>query len=820
MADSGWVKNEDLSDEEKLSRRIAWLNKNLELPMPLEESEVMTALDSIGLRQAMRILRRLEETGDVSDPNEFIKDCVARSGWIWAKPDIIDDDEKVAKRVSWLNQFGGLLVPIDYAEVADMLDGLKVPHAMVLLRELEVNSATTPDPTGYIKGQIDMAGQDDVQLPQVDAAREDSAIGRKIAAMNESGVLAKPIEYGEVMSGLMRIGDAQAKALLQEIESKGPSVKDPTGYLKFKLKAKLASMGFSLEEARDAETEILKRIEWLNDYGGIAQDIDYNQVKAPLEALGFDNAMTILKELEDKRSTIRDPTGFIRQQVSVTSKKAPTAATKPAAPVRATQAARRETNATGTDMNTLAGVVGVLSKKSKKPFKFSDIAKALDALGPRATFVLREMQEKGLGLDDPVNYINAAAFRFNKDKAALKRGGEEDDVQKLTRKMNWLNQFGGLVETIKMEEVVGALYCLGIPQSMAILKGLQERGSRVKDPTQYIKSAVQRANGLLAAKVEPEYEEEEEDDVEAAEAAFYNNANELEFEDPGEEQAEEWEAAHAEDWEEDQEAGDAAELEAAAAMVDAEMGWDEGDPLPVSRKNPNAVNKMVSKRNAQTSYFPTTTPKEAEKKAPTKRVIGAVSGYDKLIPKDAKKFAKVAPRSLLVTKTEDDEEEAETPPEPFAPSKSALPITPQEKIVQVRNLAMKVGLNFDDTALKSLARLPFYRAKDLIDEVLLGGKNRQGVNNPSRYVTLGVQRMSLGLGVEQGIAMELAVTVGVVLNNEALDELASIPRKDSHAIIRAVAASDEARASPITYIKAHVANVRANAEARPFGAKN
>merc|ERR1712186_204980 len=102
-------------------------------------------------------------------------------------------------------------------------------------------------------------------------------------------------------------------------------------------------------------------------------------------------------------------------------------------------------------MHTLAGIVGLLSKKSKKQFKFSDVAKGLDALGPRATFVLREMQEKGLGLDDPVNYINAAAFRYNKDKAQVKRGGEEDGVQKLTRKMNWLNQFGGLVETIKME---------------------------------------------------------------------------------------------------------------------------------------------------------------------------------------------------------------------------------------------------------------------------------------------------------------------------------------------------------------------------------
>merc|ERR1712194_99772 len=163
------------------------------------------------------------------------------------------------------------------------------------------------------------------------------------------------------------------------------------------------------------------------------------------------------------------------------------------------------------------------------------------------------------------------------------------------------------------------------------------------------------------------------------------------------------------------------------------------------------------------------------------------------------------------------EEEEPTPAPPPPTAGGPLPITPQEKIVQVRNLALKEGLNFDDQALKSLARLPFYRAKDLIDEVLLGGKNRTGVNNPSRYVTLGVQRMSLGLGVEQGLAMEFAGSVGVVLNNEALDELASLPRKQAHAIIREVSMSEEARASPITYIKAQVAQSRATAEARPFG---
>jgi len=473
----------------------------------------------------------------------------------------------------------------------------------------------------------------------------------------------------------------------------------------------------------------------------------------------------------------------------------------------------------------LSGLVGILNKKSKTHFKLSDVASALDTLGPSAQSVLQEMVEKRLGLDDPATYINAAAFKASKAK---KRGGEEDDVQKLTRKMNWLNQFGGLVETIKLEEVVGALYCLGIPQSMAILKGLQERGSRVNDPTKYIKTAIQRANSIVTTKAEPEPEDDDmENSEQVAEAAYYHaEADGYDFEDPAEERAEALEgqeaAAEAGDmYLYDEEAGNAAEMEAAAAVVDAEMAnWEEQEQnaVPATRTVPSEVRAMISNRNRRTSYYPATEPKETEKKATStvKRVVGAVTGYNRQVPREAKKSAKVAPRTLLETKQEPEGDEAT--PEVAASSKTAaLPITPQEKLVQVRNLALKVKLDLDDNALKSLARLPFYKARALIDEVCMGGKNRHGVHDPSRYITQNVQRMSLGLGVEQGLAMEMAVSMGVVLNNEALEELASLPRKESHAIIREVSLSDEARASPITYIKAQVARMRAASEARPFG---
>merc|ERR1719401_2016449 len=73
---------------------------------------------------------------------------------------------------------------------------------------------------------------------------------------------------------------------------------------------------------------------------------------------------------------------------------------------------------------------------------------------------------------------------------------EGDDVAKITKRLQWLNKFAGLGKRIKVGEVVGALYCLGLSPTMDILRSLQLEAASVPDPTWYIKAAVQRANGV------------------------------------------------------------------------------------------------------------------------------------------------------------------------------------------------------------------------------------------------------------------------------------------------------------------------------------
>eukprot|EP00971_Amphidinium_carterae_P111225 2203103-Amphidinium_carterae.1 len=166
-------KEEVLSDADKIEKRIKWINDKCNLQTPIELEEVSEALECIGVQQAMKVLWQLQESAEnVEDPSEFIFDMVARAGWIWARPDIIDDDVKVAKRVTWMNLFAGLQEDIDYAQVADALDALKVPHAMVLLRELEQQAGKIKNPTQYIKRMVAEVGEDEVEVPWEEAQEE------------------------------------------------------------------------------------------------------------------------------------------------------------------------------------------------------------------------------------------------------------------------------------------------------------------------------------------------------------------------------------------------------------------------------------------------------------------------------------------------------------------------------------------------------------------------------------------------------------------------------------------------------------------------
>lgn len=824
-----WVvkKEEDLTEAERIERRVEWLNRNRSFSSDIDPKSVLPALETLGFRQSMRVLRRLEESTDVADPNEFIRDLVGRSGWVWANPETIDEDTKVAKRVAWLNQFGCLRKPINWPEIADMLDSLKVAHAMVLLRELEMQGSKVADPTAYIKHAAGQAGADEIQLPSADTA--DTVIMKRISELNSGGDLAAPIDSSALVADLTRLGEEPALQLLQEVADKGTSVKDPSGYIRFKLKARLASLGTSLDAPTDEKTKILKRVEWLNDYGGLLKDIDYEAVSSTLAGVGFDRSMTILKELEDQRSNTQDPTAFILKSGQASKRRASTGPHPQASRQKiahSSPASQASSGEAATPLEALNDFMLFLnsSPATKNRVSLAEVAAALDALGTkRAMRILKQMKEKGLGLDDPVAYIQAAAGAQGMTRVKAEPGYEEshdvDDVTKLTSRLNWLNDFAGLTQPIIVDEVIGALYCLGVPQSLTICRGLQERASGISDPTRYIKSAVQRVNQasiMGTVKEESEGEEEEEEieemedsaegvEAEAAEETEEQEAAEAEAADETEEQEAVEETQEAvEDWDEIEE--------------EPAFGWDEIEedlelPAPAGKVARTEATKDAAAAASAAAAAMAAKRAEKRQQAP-KRVVGALTGYSQAVP------ARATAKGLAAHGDKEEPKDAEEQPvqsSSGSKAKNKMPVSPQEKLVQVRDYALKNGIHLDDACLKAMARLPFYKNKDLVEEVVLGGRNRTGIKNPSRYLMSRVSRMSTGLGVEQGLAMELAVSLGIVLNNDCLDELASIPRQESRAIMHELAKDAVTKADPVQYIMREVLKCRAQADARPFG---
>lgn len=265
------------------------MNRHLRLAAPVNMEQVLPALDCIGFRQSMRVLKRLEESPQiVEDPDAFILDLVARAGWIFAKPDIINEDEKVAKRVAWLNMFGGLQQPIDFAKVVDSLDGLHVPHAMVLLRELEMQAHKVADPNRFVMDAVNMAGQDKIALPEIEDTL--TPIGKRVAELNQSGQLSATLKIGDVKEELAQLSEEEVLEALDEVANRGHSVKDPTGYWKFKLKVRLALQTAAVK-VEPVETEKGRKAHFVpRSRAPVAESVvsskvehDENEVEEPLE---------------------------------------------------------------------------------------------------------------------------------------------------------------------------------------------------------------------------------------------------------------------------------------------------------------------------------------------------------------------------------------------------------------------------------------------------------------------------------------------------------------------------------------------------------
>jgi len=288
------------------------------------------------------------------------------------------------------------------------------------------------------------------------AAITGSAVLKRLAFLNRSGVLLKPLQYSQVKGSLTTLGEEAALQILQDLEDEATNVPDPIAYVKNAAAKASGSQPFAppstmkrkLDQGDDADggigednSMLAKRIRLMNNSGQLTQPIVYDRVKEALSSLGVGQAMVILKGLADVADDVRDPTAYIRTAVR--------------------------------------GAGGVVQEDT-----LEDMAGA-------------EPEEEMAG-DVAEEQAAAAPWQRSKIEAGSNwvKGEAITEADKIARRVGWLNRNAGLRNRIDFDDVLPALDSIGFKQAMRVLHRVQENGSNEEDPNEFIKDLVARCGWI------------------------------------------------------------------------------------------------------------------------------------------------------------------------------------------------------------------------------------------------------------------------------------------------------------------------------------
>lgn len=251
------------SPEKKISRQIGWLNYNAGLSVRISCSDVINTLVMLGETEAMQILKTIEENAaNISNPTAYIlavaegddlgiaavtAPAIQPQGMapLTAGPiNGADPTGKISRQVGWLNQNAGLRERISFTDVLQPLSEIPVHSAMKILKDLEQNSASVHNPTGYVMsaarrlttaspaGALKRPLQEALSGPGARYMDEGARkIARQIGWLNQNVPLAEKISYTDVHESLERCELRVAMKLMKDLEASGAHVQSPTKWL-------------------------------------------------------------------------------------------------------------------------------------------------------------------------------------------------------------------------------------------------------------------------------------------------------------------------------------------------------------------------------------------------------------------------------------------------------------------------------------------------------------------------------------------------------------------------------------------------------------
>jgi hypothetical protein len=283
-----------------------------------------------------KILADLANAPDVQDSTAYVKEAAMQYA------DDLPAAHLVAEFHSRCPQ-----KEVTYADGAEVMGRLSEEKIIKILAELEEKQDKVRDATAWVKTAALGAGHvlehsagkgagKRAPLALVNAAFAQApgfgygnTASKLIGVFNKRGVAA-PIMYKDVAGALANLTDAKIAKILGELELKRGAVRDPTAWVKSagmkigggpaqsapQMMAMSPSWGMPMFPAQPrgmpAQRNIASKLIGQFNKRGLTAPINYSEVADAVNQLDEVGLFKILSELQEKGSSVRDPTGWVK----------------------------------------------------------------------------------------------------------------------------------------------------------------------------------------------------------------------------------------------------------------------------------------------------------------------------------------------------------------------------------------------------------------------------------------------------------------------------------------------------------------------------
>lgn len=404
------------------------------------DASALDALRRVGATQATVILQKLEACGgSVRNPSAYVARSVAN----------LERGDSAAG-TDLQSQLSILLAKWRFSldqKAAEAVMALGPQGAFDVLKDLEGKSGSVRNPSAYVQRAVENR-----------------------AAIIERLLLQSQLDV-DALNELEKVPPKQIKLILNNLKSRGASVRNPSAYVRRSV-ANLQDSSGDVEGRTKSHDTTPGISQISSDDGNSNAELDADAQTA-LSELAPDVAQTILADLESKGATIRNPSAYVQRAVGNT-RKGEGAAINTATP-SAFDAEHSE---------KAASLVSILD---------DDAQAALNNIGPEgADAIIQQLVAGGDKVRNPSAYVLRAVVNARKGIGA---GAVAAAVAKssVAAHDNSEQNLESLLEQWRPnldDEAVAALEAVGPKQAGFILSGIEGKLDKIRNLSAYIVRSV------------------------------------------------------------------------------------------------------------------------------------------------------------------------------------------------------------------------------------------------------------------------------------------------------------------------------------------